>query len=79
MVAFGEEPKCVNLAYEVCHARPPTESEPYNKDPHHHKHIDRVRTGPPSQELRWLLHCILYHTILIGRLDGSRNQLGPTH
>lgn len=61
MVTLREQSKRVNLMYEVCHARPSTEPESNHQDPHHHKHIHRVRPYPPPYELRWLLHCILHH------------------
>lgn len=63
LVALSKEPKCVNLVYEISHARPPAKSKPNNKHPHYYKHIDRVRPYPSSHKLWWLLHSILHDHI----------------
>ena len=79
MVTLCEEPKCVNLVYKICHARPPTESKANNKHPNHHKHIDRIRPHPSPHELWWPIHCILHHnrSSQTVRLHNSNQSVYP--
>lgn len=62
LVALGEEPKCVNLMYEINHAGPTTKSKPNYHNPHYYYHIYCKGSHPSSYELWRLLHSILHFT-----------------
>jgi hypothetical protein len=69
LVALGEEAEGVDLADEVCHARPAAEAEADHQHPRHHERVDHVRARPTPQQPRRRLHRVLH------RARGSNQKL----
>lgn len=74
LIAFGKEPKGVNLFDEVCHAGPPSESKSNDKYPHHNKCVHHVHCGPAREEERRFLRCILHERGWKGLLHGLEKK-----